>query len=531
MKRIFENRQEEYLLSGNNIDLISELVGEQAEKLSYTPVDIYRIRLSVEEILLVWQEKFGEDGVVTLRMGSRLRKPYLSLECAGENCDPIETGSHGEWGQSILSRLGLSPSYSYTKGKNIVRFELKPPAMNPMIPIVFALLLAILCGSGGMFLPADFRLAMAGEVLPIISDTFFGVLGMVAAPLIFFSVTIGICGIGDTATLGGLGKKLMQRFFLVTLLAAMSCAAVLTAFLGLKIAEVSGGMNGSIEILEMLFGMVPVNLFEPFLNGNFMHILVLAVLIGVAMLLKPTAELYRVMEQCQSVFGVIMGWIGSLLPVAIFVIVVQNMWSGSLDELLGMWQPLVFSIGMMAVLVTVYLLYVALRLHVKPMLLMRKLMPGCMVALTTASSSAAFGDAVICCTKKFGIQKKMVDFGIPLGIVLCCPGNVVVFVTCVLYSVHIYDVKISVMGIVLTILLCTFLMISAPPMAGGAMSCYAILFAQLNIPTEGLGVVMALVLLLDFFGTAVDFLGQQLTLLLRADEEKLLDLQILKMNE
>ena len=87
------------------------------------------------------------------------------------------------------------------------------------------------------------------------------------------------------------------------------------------------------------------------------------------------------------------------------------------------------------------------------------------------------------------------------------------------------------MGIVLTILLCTFLMISAPPMAGGAMSCYAILFAQLNIPTEGLGVVMALVLLLDFFGTAVDFLGQQLTLLLRADSEKLLDPQVLKMNE
>lgn len=46
------------------------------------------------------------------------------------------------------------------------------------------------------------------------------------------------------------------------------------------------------------------------------------------------------------------------------------------------------------------------------------------------------------------------------------------------------------------------LAVAAPPIPGGALTCYAILFAQLKIPMEVMAVTIALNVILEFATTA-----------------------------
>ena len=76
--------------------------------------------------------------------------------------------------------------------------------------------------------------------------------------------------------------------------------------------------------------------------------------------------------------------------------------------------------------------------------------------------------------------------------------------------------EVSFVTLLIAIISSTFLVIASPPIPGGVMSCYTVLFVQMGIPLEGLGVVMTLSVFLDFFCTAVNVCAIQLLLALQA---------------
>ena len=75
-----------YLLSNLNIDIISEEIGAFLDKCKVDRKDAMRIKLAAEEILLNYQECFGEEQKVALdcrkRFGRPLRSDYIRLKSA-----------------------------------------------------------------------------------------------------------------------------------------------------------------------------------------------------------------------------------------------------------------------------------------------------------------------------------------------------------------------------------------------------------------------------------------------------------------
>lgn len=524
-KQRFSSGQRRYFLSAQSIDEIADSVQQCLLALKYESKNALRIRLSIEEILLIWRERFGEEASCTLTTGYRFRKPYILLETPGEACNPLEQqeASLGEWGMDLLSRLGLSPSYAYAKGKNSCRFDLKAPSLNPVYKLLAAIALAVAVGLLGLLLPGGVRTALATEGLTRLSNVFYGLLGMISGPLVFLSVLMGICGIGDTATLSGVGKKLILGFAGITFVAtAFACGAYALLF---QLRPASGGAasSGLLEMVDMLLGMVPDNILNPFLLNSSLQIIVLAALAGIAMLSlgARTEKLYTILDQLQQLIQTIMNWIGSLIPFLIFVVVLQNIWEGSLGTLIGVWKPFVFVLAMLALLLAAMLLYTALRLRMKPLELMRRLLPSFMIALTTASSSATLGEIFSCCERKLGVETRMSNFGVPLGVVVCVAGSGMGFISCVLYSAQSYQTPLSLVGMFIAVFSTVLLMVASPPVAGGMLSCYAVIFSQLGIPAKGLGVIATLNIFLDFFCTAINVVTIEMTLALQARKKAL----------
>lgn len=206
---------EVYSLKGKDIDRISEKIQEFLRKLDMESKNITRIRLSMEDILLDMRERFGEDVSCILIMGKQWGQPFIRMEVQGERFNPLEheaQAEYGDWSRRLLINMGLKPLYLYKSGKNQILLKLHKKQINPVLKLVLAVVLAIALGILGRMMPADMRTFWGEGILTPVFDSFLGALSTVAGPMIFLSVAWGIYSIGDTATLGVIGKKMMLRF-------------------------------------------------------------------------------------------------------------------------------------------------------------------------------------------------------------------------------------------------------------------------------------------------------------------------------
>jgi Na+/H+-dicarboxylate symporter len=173
--------------------------------------------------------------------------------------------------------------------------------------------------------------------------------------------------------------------------------------------------------------------------------------------------------------------------------------------------------------VAFYVGLVSFRRKVSPFLLLKKLSQTFFIAVTTASSSAAFASNMETCERKLGIDKRIVNFGVPLGQIIYMIGGCILFMTAALCMAEVYGVNISPIWIVTALFISVILAIATPPIPGGSLTCYTLLFLQLNIPAEAIPIIIAVEVIMDFICTAVNLLCLQTELVELAGELNMLD--------
>ena len=103
------------------------------------------------------------------------------------------------------------------------------------------------------------------------------------------------------------------------------------------------------------------------------------------------------------------------------------------------------------------------------------------------------------------------------------PGVAIQFFIVSLCTGQSFGTEITIVWIITSIITCTILAIATPPIPGGGLSCYTILFAQLGIPSAGIALVISIELLMDAFLTACNLAFLQTKLVLSAKKLNLLD--------
>lgn len=500
-----------YDLSASAIDEMAEKIDAYLVALKTESKNRHRIRLSMEEILLRMRDEFGEDNICTLQMGTHFGRPCMILEVQGAPFDPTtqggEDGEFSGWSNRMLGSMGLYPLYSYTDGKNQVLLKLKKPHRNPLVTLFCTLVAAVLMGLAGMILPQNLVSILLENLITPLYDAFLGVLGAIAGPMVFLAVVRGVCGIGDISTFGRIGKRMLLRFIGISFVVAAFTVAVCLPTFSIKIESGTGTANNQLwGIFHMLLDILPNNIVAPFQEGNSMQIILMAVFIGGALLVlgKQVTAVSQLLEQFNALIGFLVELISSLVPFFIFIVVVQMFWTNSFGIISQAWWAVVVFLIIVAVILTFVFLYVARRNKISPFLLASKCTETFVVALTTASSTATFGTAIQCCERKLGLGKYLTNFGLPLGIVFYVPATSAYFLVICFYMAKSYEISVSAAWILMAVLVTVILAVASPPIPGGTLACYTVMFAQLGIPTEGLVVAMAVDVLFDFIATAVN---------------------------
>ena len=126
-------------------------------------------------------------------MCRQLIGPYISLECGGPAANPYneQERDYGQFNESILINLGLSPDYSYEKGTNCLYFRVKRKGMNYFTRLALSAIIGVAVGVLGMFAPEGIRDTICTTAIIPLYETFYKLIGCAAGPMIFLSVTWG----------------------------------------------------------------------------------------------------------------------------------------------------------------------------------------------------------------------------------------------------------------------------------------------------------------------------------------------------
>ena len=241
--------------------------------------------------------------------------------------------------------------------------------------------------------------------------------------------------------------------------------------------------------------------------------------------------IFKIVEQLGSIVQTIMSGLSSMLPILIFVLFTGMISGGNFDAILHSWKMVLVIVLMVVIAYVLILFKIAITRKVSPALLWKKAWPTLMICLTTASSAASFSTNVRDANKKLGIDKKLVDFGVPLGQVLFMPGFVALLFGLAMGFAEIGGREITLPWVIIGAFTALLVSFAIPPVPGGAMMGFTVVFTQLGIPLEVMGVALAINAITDFPATACNVSAWQLTMIDVADSLDMLDGEALRKNK
>ncbi|MDD3413489.1 MAG: cation:dicarboxylase symporter family transporter [Lachnospiraceae bacterium] len=497
-----------YHLDDQSIDRMSEKTRELFDEMGLKTKTILRLRLSAEDVMGVWSRELGTEAECIYTSGSIMGRSYIQLKVKGKSINPNEYEDEllqdVSNGSSIMSAVGLLAEYKYESGYNILKLS-EPISMTSQLLVMLAsITFAVLLGMLMRRVSPQFCSSMSVLIITPVFDTLMNLLSSIAGPLIFLAVFSGICGIGDVSALGKIGKRLVSRFVIMTYISLGLALVMIIWFFPVARSSEQMGSSSFEQLLQLMLSMIPSNVVEPFSTGNALQIIFMAISIGIGALMlgNSVSELIKIIKQIDIIVQFLMIAIGKLIPFFVFISVFQLVISKDLSNLSSMLQQVVMCVAVSFVIIMLYALYISIRYKKKLFTFIKELMPTFIVALTTASSVAAFSVNTECCEKKLGMDKKFVNFGIPLGQVIYMPIGAVMFFVASLCIGQSFGVTITPLFILISIFISGVLAIATPPIPGGALSCYTILFTQLGIPAEGIVLAISIDLMMDYFITA-----------------------------
>lgn len=502
--------QTELQLDNEGIDRASDMVSSFLVSTGATDREVMAGRLAFENALLFLQAHFSDETLATIKAGKKFGRPCLTATVRGERFDPLAVEQHFDpdevlMGRMVMEASGLEPSYSYRGGLNIISLMRPRPPMSSIIQILIAFVLGLMVALLGNTLMTEMQRAYTLDklVMPLF-NLYLGMLGGLAGPLVFLSVAWGVCGIGDVNMLGRNGKSLVGRYLrdnaIATVAAILVCIPAFT--LSAQGAAGTGDLFG--DLVELVIGVLPTNAILPFVEGNTTQIILLGAFIGIAVLVLGSAcnSVRRLIEGLNTLMRFLMEQLCRFIPAFIFLMVISQIWSGTFASMLDAWHPMLLFVAISTVFFFARITYTSLRFHMPLGRLLSTMRPAMMLGLTTASSCAALGSMFKAC-KKMGVSEEQSSFGIPLGIVICQPATVTELVVLMMYSMQAYGLGAGLAWYIRLGLVCFLYSIVAPPVPGGMLVCFGLMFGELGIPTSALALVTALAVIMDYIITCL----------------------------
>lgn len=388
--------------------------------------------------------------------------------------------------------------------------------------IFIALALAVV---SGLLLPGEVWGFDVLAICQFVGRLFLQALQMLVVPLIATAMISALSKLGRDHALGRMGLKTLAFYAASTLIAATIGLTVANLLQPGRVApEVSESLRaaagpaaeglgekvadaGTADIFGIFSRMVPVNIFEAASSNRMMlAIIFFSMLFGYFITTLPpdrSAGFSRWWEDAYDVMVAMAGFIIRFTPYGVFALVTATVANTGMEAFLPLLRFFISVLLALGLHLFVALPLILLAFGISPAMHFRRVAPALLTAFSTASSAATL-PLTMRCLEKNGVSGRVCRFTLPLGATVNMDGTALYECAVVLFIAQIYGLDLSLMTQVFVVFLALLTSVGVAGVPAASLVAIVIILGAVGLPTEGIGLVLAVDRILDMCRTSVN---------------------------
>lgn len=368
--------------------------------------------------------------------------------------------------------------------------------------------------------------------LGFIGDIWLNLIKMIVVPMVLVTIINGITSQKNIKSLGRISVRIMTYYILTTLIATAIGLAVamiikpgtIANFTGLASQEITG--TTEITIAEFFTSMFSSNMFATFSSGNILQTLIIAILIGIAILKMKNEELKEtVINGFNAIGDMVFSLIGMIMkvsPIGVFFLMADSFATygaaifTSMATLAGTYY--------LACLIHIFLVYGGVMwttAGINPIRFIKDSAELWIYTISTCSSVASIPVNIKVAKEKFNVPESISGFTVPLGSQMNYDGSVLLYGVVIVFISQVVGVPLNVGTMLRVILLSAIFSTGGGGIPGSGIVKLLVMVEAFGLPTEIVGIIAAFYRIFDMGTTTNNCLGDLAgTVLVSKLEEK-----------
>ena len=373
---------------------------------------------------------------------------------------------------------------------------------------------------------------LVGGLFHVIGAAFVNALKMLVVPLVTFSLICGVCGIGDVGILGRVGIKSFGLYIITTGLAIT--LALFVAILvgpGTDFGETDSMLadftpKPAPPLTDVFINIVPGNPIHAFAEGNMLQIIFFVIIFAIAMLMAGESGRYiaGLAEKLNDIMMKVVTLVMDFAPYGVFCLMAKTFAEQGFElivPMIGYFSVVIFCLlvhafGTLGILVSILA-------KLNPLVFFKKMRPAHIFAFSTASSNATIPVTMQVVEQRMGVNNSTASFTIPFGATINMDGTAIMQGVATVFIANVYGINLDLTQYLTVIGMSILASIGTAGVPGVGLIMLAMVFNQVGLPVEGIGLILGVDRLLDMVRTAVNITGDAAVTCIVAHGENELD--------
>jgi aerobic C4-dicarboxylate transport protein len=360
-------------------------------------------------------------------------------------------------------------------------------------------LIAVALGAIIGYLDPDLSIALKPY-----GDAFVRAIKVVVAPIIFTTIAVGIAKMGDIRHVANVGVKALIYFEVASTLAliiGMTVGNFWQVGVGLnadpaafdpKAVEAYAKLAKNVTMSDFFLSMIPTSFVEPFVKGDIMPVLFIAVLLGLGLSLAQARgkPMVAFLESASVALFAMVRIIMQFAPIAALCAMAFTVGKYGLRTLLDLGQ-LVASVYVVSILFVMIVLGAFLRLSGFNIFRVLNYFKDEILFVFAATSAETMMPRSMQKLEKVGVSREVVGLVMPGGFSLNMDGTAIYMTMSVLFLAHAFNVHLSIWHQLSVLFVMLFTSKGAAGVTGGGFIALAATLPVVDaVPVAGIALLL-----------------------------------------
>ncbi len=380
--------------------------------------------------------------------------------------------------------------------------------MSLAMQIFIALILAIIAG----LLMQKYSDFAVSYIKPF-GTIFLNLVKFIVGPIVLFSIMSGVISLKDIRKVESIGGITVVYYFCTTAVATVIGLVIANLFHGffpvLETSSLTYEAPAATSPMDVIVNIFPSNFLAPITEANMLQVIVMALLIGFAVILigESASAAVNGINRWNDIFMKVMEMILKLSPLGVFALLCPVVAENGAKVIGSLAMVLLAAyIGYLLHAIVVYSLTVHTLGGLSPIEFFKGMMPAILFAFSSASSVGTL-PLNMECTEELGASKEVSSFVLPLGATINMDGTAIYQGVCAIFIASCYGIHLTLSQMVKIVLTATLASVGTAGVPGAGMIMLAMVLASVGLPIDGIALVAGVDRIFDMGRTTLNITG------------------------